>query len=71
MVTETDYLYYFDTGPGLQNKLLKERLREEVTGRLGRRRKQVLDDLEEAGGYCKLKEETLNPLSGELAMDLS
>ena len=32
--------------------------RIEVTGRRGRRRKQILDDLEETGGCWKLKEET-------------
>jgi hypothetical protein len=31
----------------------------EVTGRKGRRRKQLLDDLKETRGYWKLKEETL------------
>jgi hypothetical protein len=30
-----------------------------VTGRRGRRRKQLLDDLKENRGYCKLKEEKL------------
>ena len=30
-----------------------------VTGRRGRRGKQLLDDLEEKGGNCKLKEEAL------------
>jgi len=29
--------------------------RIEVTGRRGRRRKQLLDDLKENRGYCKLK----------------
>jgi hypothetical protein len=33
--------------------------RIEVTGRLGRGSKQLLDDLKETGGYCKLREETL------------
>jgi hypothetical protein len=32
--------------------------RIEVTGRRGRRRKQILDDLEEMRGCWKLKEET-------------
>ena len=31
----------------------------EVTGRKGRRRKQLLDDLKETRGYWKLKEKTL------------
>jgi hypothetical protein len=33
--------------------------RIEVTGRRERRRKQLLDDLKEGRGYCKLKEEAL------------
>jgi hypothetical protein len=33
--------------------------RIEVTGRRGRRRKQLLDDLKEKGIYWKLKEEAL------------
>jgi hypothetical protein len=33
--------------------------RIEVTGRRGRRRKQLLDDLKEKRGYWKLKEEAL------------
>jgi hypothetical protein len=34
--------------------------RIEVTGRRGRRRKQLLDDLKEKRGYHKLKEEALD-----------
>jgi hypothetical protein len=34
--------------------------RVEVTGRLGRRRKQLLDDLKKKRGYWKLKEEALD-----------
>jgi hypothetical protein len=34
--------------------------RIEMTGRRGRRRKQLLDDLKEKGRYCKLKEEALD-----------
>jgi len=41
------------------NTLLKKRKKKEVTGRWGRRLKQILDDLEERRGYWKLKEETL------------
>ena len=37
---------------------IEERI--EVTGRRGRRRKQLLDDLKEKRGYCKLKEEALD-----------
>ena len=32
----------------------------EVTGRRGRRRKKLLDDLKEKRGYCKLKKEALD-----------
>ena len=32
----------------------------EVTGRQGRRRKKLLDNLNEVRGYCKLKEEALD-----------
>ena len=32
----------------------------EVTGRRGRRRRKVLDDLKERRGYCHLKEEALD-----------
>jgi hypothetical protein len=38
---------------------IKEKL--QLTGRGGRRRKQLLDDLEEKRGYWKLKGETLGP----------
>jgi len=34
--------------------------REEVTGRRGRRSKQILEDLNETNGYWKLKEEALD-----------
>jgi hypothetical protein len=42
--------------------LLKERYEEgmEVTGRRGRRRRKLLDDLKERRGYCHLKEEALD-----------
>ena len=30
-----------------------------MTGRRGRRRRELLDDLKEKGGYCHLKEEAL------------
>ena len=32
----------------------------EVTRRGGRRRKKLLDDLKDRGGYCQLKEEALD-----------
>jgi hypothetical protein len=42
------------------NGLLKERWRGvEVTGRRGRRRRKLLDDLKETRGYSHLKEEAL------------
>ena len=34
--------------------------RIEVTGRRGRRRRKLLDDLKERRGYCQLKEEALD-----------
>jgi hypothetical protein len=47
----------------------------EGTGRQGRKRRQLLDDLKETSGYRKLKEKALVSLSTELAsaeaMDLS
>jgi hypothetical protein len=38
----------------------KIRGRIEVTGRLRKGRKQLLDELNETGGYCKLREEALD-----------
>ena len=32
----------------------------EVTGRRGRRRRKLLDDLKESRGYCNFKEEALD-----------
>jgi len=32
----------------------------EVTGRRGRRRKKLLDDLKDSRGYCELKQEVLD-----------
>jgi hypothetical protein len=43
--------------------------RIEVTGRRGRRRKQVQENLNEKRGYWKLKEEALIALCGELALE--
>ena len=47
-----------------------------MTGRQGRRRKQLLDDLKERRGYCKLKEEAVartvwRTCFGRQAVDLS
>jgi hypothetical protein len=41
----------------------------EVKGRRGRRRRTLLDDLKERRGYSHLKEEALDPLCGELALE--
>jgi hypothetical protein len=41
----------------------------EVTGRRGRRRKELLDDLRESRGYSYLKEDALDRTSGELALE--
>ena len=38
----------------------KIKRRIEVTGRRGRRRRRLLDDLKERRGYCHLKEEALD-----------
>jgi hypothetical protein len=38
-----------------------------MRGRRGRRRKQILDDLKEKRGYCKLKQEVR--LCGEIALE--
>jgi hypothetical protein len=43
----------------------------EVTGRKRRRRKQLLDDLKEATGHYKLKEEALIALYGQIALEKS
>jgi hypothetical protein len=47
----------------------------EVTGRRGRRRRKLLDDLTERRGYCHLKEEALDRTmwraAWEEALDLS
>jgi hypothetical protein len=40
-----------------------------VTGRRGRRYKQLLDDLKEKRGFCRLKEEALSHTLGELALE--
>jgi hypothetical protein len=39
-----------------------------MTGRRGRRRKQLLDDLKEKRRYWKFKEEALDPPYGEFAL---
>ena len=47
-------------GTVFRNKLLNGIEEGEVTGSRGRRRKQLLDDLEDKRGYCILKEEALD-----------
>ncbi|GFG30527.1 hypothetical protein Cfor_05823 [Coptotermes formosanus] len=53
-------------GGPIVNCLLKHVIEEklegriEITGRRGRRRKQLLDDLRETRGYWELKEEALD-----------
>ena len=44
--------------------------RIEVTGRRGRRRKQLLDDFKEKGGYCRLKDEALQSVPMPLFVHL-
>ena len=57
-----------------RNCLLKHVIEEEiegmieVTGGRGIRHKQLPDNLKETREYCKLKEEALDPLCGELAL---
>jgi hypothetical protein len=40
-----------------------------VTGRRGRRRKQLQEDLKETRGYCKLKDKARIALCEDLAME--
>ena len=40
-----------------------------MTGRRGRRRRKLLDDLRERRGYSHLKEEALDALCGEIALE--
>ena len=40
--------------------VIEGKRKEEVTGRRGRKRKQLLGDLKETRGYCNLKEEALD-----------
>ena len=41
----------------------------EVSGRRGRRRKKLLDDLKDRRGYCQLKEEALDRLCGGIVLE--
>jgi hypothetical protein len=45
--------------------------RREMTGRRGRRRKQLLNDLKEDRRYWKLKEEALDRSLWEVALDVA
>jgi hypothetical protein len=40
-----------------------------VTGRRGRRRRKLLNDLQERRGYSHLKEEAMDRIFGELALE--
>jgi hypothetical protein len=55
-------LVTFGVETACYNGLLKERHKgeREVTGRQGRRRRKLLDDLKERRGYSQLKEEALD-----------
>jgi hypothetical protein len=56
-------LVTFCVGTAFYNGLLKERCKGggiEVTGRQGRRRRKLLEDLQERRGYSHLKEEALD-----------
>jgi len=46
----------------LLQRVIEGKIKEqiEVTGRRGRRRKKLLDDLTDSRGYCELKEEALD-----------
>ena len=46
----------------LLRQVIEEKIKGqiEVTGRQGRRRKKLLDDLKDRRGYCQLKEEALD-----------
>jgi hypothetical protein len=47
----------------LLQRVIEEKIqgRIEVTGRQGRRRRKLLDELKERRGYSQLKEEALDP----------
>jgi hypothetical protein len=46
----------------LLQQVIEEKIKEEikVTGRRGRRRRKLLDDVKERRGYCHLKEDALD-----------
>ena len=51
----------------LPKHVIEEKLKG--TGRRRRRHKQLLYNLKERREYCKLKEEAVDPMSGELAVE--
>jgi hypothetical protein len=55
----------------LLQQVIEEKIKGglEVTGRQGRRHRKLLDDLEERRGYSHLKEEALDRICGELALE--
>jgi hypothetical protein len=53
-------LVTFCAGTAFYNEFLKEKGGIKVTGRRGRRRRKLLDDLKERRGYSHLKEEALD-----------
>jgi len=55
----------------LLQRVIEEKIKGgiEVTGRRGRRRRKLLDDLKEMRGFSHLKEEALDALCGELALE--
>jgi hypothetical protein len=57
-----DWIHYFVRRNCLRKHVIEGKIegRIKVTRRRGRRRKQLLDDLKEKRGYCKLKEEALD-----------
>jgi hypothetical protein len=59
---KTEWIGYILRRNCLQNHVIEGKIegRTEVTRRQGRRRKQLLDELKEKRGYCRLKDETLD-----------
>ena len=56
-------------GTAFYNRLLKKREKEEVTGRKGRKPKQLLNDLKEKEDTENLKREHYVALSGEFVLE--
>jgi hypothetical protein len=55
-----DWSHFAYKLPSTTGYCRKYKRRDEMTGRRGRRRKKLLDDLKERRGYSHLKEEALN-----------